>query len=631
VKPSHPQPHPDWSADESFWCHPEDLPPRPTRLPGGLHGNGRLASARHLAGLTPGPGGLSLPEATLLVEDDVDGSTLRPLLNHGLHLPAELRQRHLLAVGTTGCGKTQKLILPQLAVDLADPQRCVVALDAKGGVLFGYLCALARRHRPGQAVHLVNFKSADRTTHVWNPARHVRSRQEALEIAHAVCSNADAGSHRGHSQNDAFWLFSSINLLADTLRLLADDPREASSLARAKEVIDSGAYALALLADKHPFSKEINSRYPAVARYLEGSSNVTQQSVLADCAMRLTLFGDEEVARATSGDNELDLRALVRTGGVLVVEVPEAHARQLTPLTNLFVTRLFGALLEEAMAAPDGRLPRPCSVVLDELGSACGKLPDFETRLATMRGRGVAITGAVQSLSQLEHLYGSSAGVMEGFSTRLFFGGGLALADAKHASELAGICSVACTSRTRSRRPDGLMQHSRTTTPVARPILLPDEVARPVVHPLLGAPLTVFVPGVPPFLAYLTPAHEQPTLAVCLHEGVDLERDLADRPEPEPTTKEPAPAEDAPPPTARLSLARRVQANQIYLVQGKTQGREAWYYILVNRKPAIVFETEVRKARLDLEDYGEVLLSGWGKEPPEEAVRRAREEWGYAG
>jgi type IV secretion system protein VirD4 len=596
-----------------------------------LHGSGRLASAQHLAHLTPDPGGLSLAEATLLVEAAADGSTLRPLLHHGLHLPAELRQRHVLAIGTTGCGKTQKLILPQLAADLADPQRCVVALDAKGGVLFGYLCALARRHRPGQAVHLVNFKSADRTTHVWNPARHVPSRQEALEIAHAVCSNADAGCQRGHSQNDAFWLFSSINLLADTLRLLADDPREASSLARAKEVIDSGAYSLAVLADKHPHSKAINSRYPAVARYLEGSGNVTQQSVLADCAMRLTLFGDEEVARATSGDNELDLRALVRAGGVLVVEVPEAHARQLTPLTNLFVTRLFGALLEESMAAPDGRLPRPCSVVLDELGSACGRLPDFETRLATMRGRGVAITGAVQSLSQLEHLYGSSAGVLEGFSTRLFFGGGLALADAKHASELAGVCSVACVARTSTRLPDGLPQRSRTTTPVARPVLLPDEIARPVVHPLLGAPLTAFVPGVPPFLAYLTPAYEQPALAACLKEGIELERKLAEGPEEEAIGLELVANEDAPPPTARLSLARRVEARQIYLVKGKTQGREAWYFVLVNRKPALVFETEMRQGRFNLEEYGEVLLSGWGKEPPEEVMRRAREEWGFTG
>jgi hypothetical protein len=60
-------------------------------------------------------------------------------------------------------------------------------------------------------------------------------------------------------------------------------------------------------------------------------------------------------------------------------------------------------------------------------------------------------------------------------------------------------------------------------------VLTPDDVARPEVHPLLGAPLTVFVPDVPPFFAYLTPAHEQPLLAACLAEGIERERIVSGR------------------------------------------------------------------------------------------------------
>ncbi|MBY0227831.1 MAG: hypothetical protein K2W96_00985, partial [Gemmataceae bacterium] len=103
--PSSPRSRPDdWHDDESFWFRPSDLPPRPARLPGGVHGHGRLANARDLAHLVAGPGALSLPECTLLVEAAEDGSALKPLLNRGFHLPAELRERHVLAIGTTGCG-----------------------------------------------------------------------------------------------------------------------------------------------------------------------------------------------------------------------------------------------------------------------------------------------------------------------------------------------------------------------------------------------------------------------------------------------------------------------------------------------------------------------------------------------
>jgi hypothetical protein len=78
-----------------------------------------------------------------------------------------------------------------------------------------------------------------------------------------------------------------------------------------------------------------------------------------------------------------------------------------------------------------------------------------------------------------------------------------------------------------------------------------------------------------------------------------------------------------------MTLTRRVQSNNVYLVRGKDRGREAWYYVLVNKKPVVVFEKDIRAGSINLADYGDVLLSGWGKDPPADAVRRAREEWNY--
>jgi len=693
----------DWRNDPSLWMRPGDLPARPARLASGIHGNARLANRRDLAALLrcPEPGSLFLPEATLLVEEAEDGSRLAPCLHAGLHLPATWRERHVLAIGSTGCGKTQKLILTQLAADMADTQRTIIALDAKGGVLPGYVQALARRYRPDQAVRVINFKSTSRTTHRWNPAQRITSRHQALEIAHAVCSNVEDAASESRT-NEAFWLFSSINLLADVLRLLADDPREISSLARAKQVIDNSAYDLAVLSDHHPFKNNFEQRYPALRRYLDGSNNVTQQSIVADCAMRMTLFADEAIARTTSGPDELDLRGLIREGGVLILEIPEAHARQLTPLTNLFITLLLGALLDEAMESPGGRLQRPCSVILDELGSACGRLPEFETRLATLRSRGVAITGAVQSLRQLEHLYGASASVADGFSTKLFFGGALSPADAKLASELAGLCTVVCETHSISKTPDGQVTQTRSRGPAARPVLLPDEVARPTVHPLLGSPVTIFTPDTPPFYAYLVPAYERPELAACLAEGEARERQWQERlrqlraelhrlktalnwdglrgeafawwHEVEARGEEllhemlslleplgpgwleecaksvqasrlpdsfrawlnaPPPDESSPRatlgPSSKTALAKRVEGKKIYLVRGRDRGRDAWYYVLVNKKPLVVFEKDLRRGSLVLTDYGDVLMSGWGKDPPPEVKNRAWEEWGFQG
>ena len=243
----------------------------------GVFGNGRLASSRDLEPLLAPPAtaeaGLSLPEATLLVETSADGSALKPLMHQRLHLPPDLLERHVLIAGTTGAGKTMKVLLPLLAAAVRDPLRTVLAVDAKGGVLFDFVRCLAQRHRPGQRVEQVNLKDVERATIHWNPASRLRNRSDALLIAHSVVTNAEtAVQGAGGGANELFWVSSSINLLADVLLALRDDPKEIASLARAKEIVDKDAYALKAFVDSHPCKKEFSRKYPAIVRVLEGAS-----------------------------------------------------------------------------------------------------------------------------------------------------------------------------------------------------------------------------------------------------------------------------------------------------------------------------------------------------------------------
>lgn len=168
----------DWRTAASFWFQQSDLPERPKRMRHGVYGNGRLARRRDLAGLLAprtgpdahrpaddAPHGLMLPESTALAEASDDGTRLAPLVDNQLHLPQALREKHLLAVGGTGAGKTSRLILPQLFNDICDPHRTIIALDAKGGVLFEYMARLAGKHRPGQPVLQINMMRPARNCH----------------------------------------------------------------------------------------------------------------------------------------------------------------------------------------------------------------------------------------------------------------------------------------------------------------------------------------------------------------------------------------------------------------------------------------------------------------------------------
>ena len=62
------------------------------------------------------------------------------------------------------------------------------------------------------------------------------------------------------------------------------------------------------------------------------------------------------------------------------------------------------------------------------------------------------------------------------------------------------------------------------------------------------------------------------------------------------------------------------EGNRVFLVRGKDRSRPAWHYVLlVDDEDTIkAFHEKVKAGTVDVADYGEVLKSGWGENPPNE-------------
>ena len=73
---------------------------------------------------------------------------------------------------------------------------------------------------------------------------------------------------------------------------------------------------------------------------------------------------------------------------------------------------------------------------------------------------------------------------------------------------------------------------------------------------------------------------------------------------------------------------RRSRSDLIYLVRGKDRGRSAWHYVLVDKDKREMFVAKSRTGAMDVADYGEILYSGWGEDPPQEIVDKINEEFG---
>ena len=72
---------------------------------------------------------------------------------------------------------------------------------------------------------------------------------------------------------------------------------------------------------------------------------------------------------------------------------------------------------------------------------------------------------------------------------------------------------------------------------------------------------------------------------------------------------------------------RLLKQKYVYLARGKDRGREAWNYVLVDKDKVDKAE-QVATGTIDVAEYGKVLDSGWGKDPPKDIVRMIYLQYG---
>jgi hypothetical protein len=72
----------------------------------------------------------------------------------------------------------------------------------------------------------------------------------------------------------------------------------------------------------------------------------------------------------------------------------------------------------------------------------------------------------------------------------------------------------------------------------------------------------------------------------------------------------------------------RPSVNLVYLIQGNDAGRPAWHYVKIDRMKLAAFRRALKTGSLDASDYGTILKSGWGKDPPKKIVKWIRDTYG---
>ncbi len=75
-------------------------------------------------------------------------------------------------------------------------------------------------------------------------------------------------------------------------------------------------------------------------------------------------------------------------------------------------------------------------------------------------------------------------------------------------------------------------------------------------------------------------------------------------------------------PSDYIQLAREVMkvaqiSQRVFLVRGTDRGRKAWHYLLIDEDKYESLEAASKTGSLDVKDYGKILKSAFGEEPPQ--------------
>ena len=79
-----------------------------------------------------------------------------------------------------------------------------------------------------------------------------------------------------------------------------------------------------------------------------------------------------------------------------------------------------------------------------------------------------------------------------------------------------------------------------------------------------------------------------------------------------------------------LEAVKASQSDLVYLASGKDNitGNNAWHYLQISSKGKVPLFLKNIKTGINLTDYGTILYSGWGEEPPEEIRLKIKEQFG---
>ena len=308
---------------------------------------------------------------------------------------------NVLVVGPTGSGKTRNYVKP----NIMQANTSMIISDAKGS-LYQECADYLKSH--GYTVYKLDFVNMVSDIG-YNPMHYIRmdprtkriNEQDVMKLSEVIISDG--------SKTDPFWdmaaRFYLQSLLAYVLEELQPEEQTLDAAIRLM-IADEGNCFSSLMIQK----REIDTNALSVRRYNQfcsmGSADKMIHSILGVAVTNLSCFDFNSVADIYRKPKLLDFSVFGKQKTALFLTVSDTD-RSMDKLINLFWTQALQELCLCADRQPMHCLDVPVRLYLDDFATNV-YIPNFDKISSNIRSREIYVSIILQSLSQLQALYGES-------------------------------------------------------------------------------------------------------------------------------------------------------------------------------------------------------------------------------
>ena len=419
-----------------------------------LHGEARFATAGDLA-----RHGLFKRSGNGIVVGQLGGRLVR--------LPG---QQFVILAAPTRSGKGVGVVIPNL-LDYADS---IVVLDIKQE---NFDLTSGWRKSQGHEIFLFNPFAEDRRTHRWNPLSYV-SPDPAFRISDLM--SIAAMLYPDGSGDQKFWVSQARNAFMAFALYLFERLDEHQKLRLPRELdrmptlgslyrLSSGdgsdlkQYLQGL--SQQPFLSEHATK---AFSGLLSQAEETFASILGTFKEPLNAFINPVLDAATS-DNDFLLTDVRRKKMTIYIGIQPNKLAESRLIVNLFFSQLINVNTRQ-LPQSDPALKHQCLLLMDEF-TAIGRIDILATAVAYMAGYNLRLLPIIQSMAQLDAVYGKdvSRTIITNHALQIIYAP-REQQDANDYSEMLGYTTIRKHNVTRGR------EYSRSESEERRALMLPQEL-----------------------------------------------------------------------------------------------------------------------------------------------------------